>query len=87
MSFESITPEEYDRLVKNKNRIFNLTFRSPERINKYRNDENIYNNIKIEEKRKKKIKDYNKTLNYNLNKYFIQNDDKKKILKTANYFD
>ena len=26
MSFKKITPEEYDMLIKNKNRIFDLTF-------------------------------------------------------------
>ena len=49
MSFKNITPEEYDRLVKNKNRIFDVTFRSPERLNKYREDKNIYEEIKIEQ--------------------------------------
>ena len=29
MSFKKITPEEYDRLIKNKNRIFDLTFPTP----------------------------------------------------------
>ena len=42
MSFKDITPEEYDRLVKNENRIFDLTFKSPEILNKYRDDINIY---------------------------------------------
>ena len=56
MSFKNITPEEYSRLVKNKNRIYDLSFRSPEKMNKYRTDENIYNDIKIEEDRNKKSK-------------------------------
>ena len=56
MSFKNITPEEYDRLIKNKNRIFDLTFPTPERLNKYRNDKNIYNDIKIEQERNKKLK-------------------------------
>ena len=54
MSFKNITPEEYNRLVKNK--IYYLSFRSPEKMNKYSTDENIYNNIKIEEDRNKKLK-------------------------------
>ena len=29
MSFKNITPEEYERLVKNKNRIFDMTFKTP----------------------------------------------------------
>ena len=47
MSFKEITPEEYDQLVENKNKIFDLTqrFTSPEILNKYRNDENISKKI------------------------------------------
>ena len=41
MSLKNVCQEEYDRLVKNKNRIFDLTFRNPERINKYRNDKDL----------------------------------------------
>ena len=52
MSFKNITPEEYNRLVKNKNRIFELTFKTPERLNKYRNDENIYKKNKTLRKTK-----------------------------------
>ena len=54
MSFKNISQEEYDRLVKNKNRIFDLTFKTPERINKYRHDKNIYDEIKYNEKQNKK---------------------------------
>ena len=45
MSFKNISQEEYDRLVKNRNRIFDLTFKTPERIIKYRDDKNIYDEI------------------------------------------
>ena len=54
MSFRNITPEEYDRLIKNKNRIFDLTFKTPEVLNKYRNDKNIYDEIRYIEKQNKK---------------------------------
>ena len=53
MSFKNITPEEYEKLIKNKNRIFDMTFRSPEILNKYRNNKNIYNEIKQNEKQYK----------------------------------
>ena len=56
MSFKNITPEEYDNLIKNRNRIFDLTFKTPEGLNKYRDDESIYNDIKIEQDRNKKLK-------------------------------
>ena len=54
MSFKKITPKEYDKLVKNENRIFDLTFPTPERLNKYRDDKNIYNEIKQNEIKKEK---------------------------------
>ena len=54
MTFKNITPAEYDRLVKNKNRIFDLTFKTPIILNKYRDDEDIYDEIKYEEKKNKK---------------------------------
>ena len=38
MSFKDITPEEYQKLIDNKNRIFDMTFKTPERSNKYRNE-------------------------------------------------
>ena len=85
MSFKNITPEEYDRLINNKNRIFDLTFKTPEILNKYRNDKNIYEEIKYSEKQNKKLKDYNKVFHENLDKYFIENADKKKIEKISRY--
>ena len=56
MSFKNITQEEYDRLIKNKNRIFDLTFPTPERLNKYRDNKDIYEDIKYSEKQNKKLK-------------------------------
>ena len=55
MSFKNITPEKYEKLIKNRNRIFDTTFKTPERLSKYQDDENIYNDIKIEQDRNKKI--------------------------------
>ena len=46
-SFKNITSEEYQRLINNKNRIFDLTFKTPEVLNKYRNDKDIYEEINI----------------------------------------
>ena len=77
MSFKNITPEEYQRLINNKNRIFDLTFKTPEVLNKYRNDKDIYEEIKYSEKQNKKLKDYDKVFHENLDKYFIENKDKK----------
>ena len=42
MSFKTINLEQYKRLLKNKQKMFDMTFPIPESINKYRdNDENI----------------------------------------------
>ena len=85
MSFKNITPEEYQRLINNKNRIFDLTFKTPEVLNKYRNDKDIYEEIKYSEKQNKKLKDYDKVFHENLDKYFIENTDKKKIDEISKY--
>ena len=85
MSFKNITPEEYQRLINNKNRIFDLTFKTPEVLNKYRNDKDMYEEIKYSEKQNKKLKNYDKVFHENLNKYFIENADKKKIEDISRY--
>ena len=85
MSFKNITPEEYQTLINNKNRIIDLTFKTPEVLNKYRNDKDIYEEIKYSEKQNKKFKEYDKVFHENLNKYFIENDDKKKIDEISRY--
>ena len=85
MSFKNITPEEYQKLINNKNRIFDLTFKTPEVLNKYRNDKDIYDEIKYSEKQNKKLKDYDKVFHENLDKYFIENADKKKIEEISKY--
>ena len=81
MSFKNITPEEYQRLINNKNRIFDMIFKTPERLNKYRSDKNIYNEIK----QNKKLRDYDNVFHENLDKYFIENNDKKKIEDVSRY--
>ena len=85
MSFKNIAPEEYQRLINNKNRIFDLTFKTPKVLNKYRNDKDIYEEIKYSEKQNKKLKDYDKVFNENLDKYFIENADRKKIEEVSRY--
>ena len=85
MSFKNITPEEYQRLINNRNRIFDLTFKTPEVLNRYRNDKDIYEEIKYSEKQNKKLKDYDKVFHENLDKYFIENADKKKIEEVSRY--
>ena len=85
ISFKNITPEEYRRLINNKNRIFDMTFKTPEILNKYRNNKDTYKEIKYNEKQNKELKDYDKVFHENLDKYFIENADKKKIDEVSRY--
>ena len=51
--FKQISVKEYDDLIKNKNRMYNMTphFTSPELLNKYRDDDdNINNKLKLMKK-------------------------------------
>ena len=51
MSFKNISLEEYRKLLKNKKRMFDMTFPTPEILNKYRDsDENINQKILQDEK-------------------------------------
>ena len=57
-SFETITPEEYQRLIDNEKKIFDLTdnFTTPEILNKYRHsDENVDKKIKQKRNGERKI--------------------------------
>ena len=55
MSFKNVAPEEYQKLINNKNRIFDMTFKTPEILNKYR-DNKIF--IMKLNKMKNKIKNH-----------------------------
>ena len=75
MSFKTINLEDYKKLLKNKKKMFDMTFPTPESINKYRdNDENINQKILHDEEINKQNKNlsemFDKNLNKNLNKYF-----------------
>ena len=84
-SFETITPEEYQRLIDNEKKIFNLTenFTTPEILNKYRHtDENIDKKIKQKEMTKEKYENLNKIINKSIDK--IKESSVKNI--TNNYY-
>ena len=81
MSFKTIDLEEYKKLLKNKKKMFDMTFPTPESINKYRdNDDNfnqkILNDEQIDKQNKNLSEMFNKNLDKNLNKYF---NEKNKI--------
>ena len=83
-SFETITPEDYKKLVDNK-KIFDLTenFTTPEILNKYRNtDKNIEDKILKNEKIKEKYENLGKIINKSIDK--IKEKSVKNI--TNNYY-
>ena len=76
--FKQISVKEYDDLIKNKNKIYNITphFTSPELLNKYRDEDNIINKkIEIDEKINKQHENLAKAIDKNLNKYLNEKSD------------
>ena len=75
--FKQISVKEYDDLIKNKNKIYNITphFTTVELLNKYRDDDNINKNIEINEKINKQNENLVKEIDKNLNKYLIEKPD------------
>ena len=70
-SFATITPEEYQRLIDNEKKIFDLTdnFTTPEILNKYRHtDENVDKKIKQKEMIKEKYENLDKIINKSIDK-------------------
>ena len=83
-SFETISLDDYKKLVDNEKKIFDLTdnFTTPEILNKYRHtDENVDKKIKENEKIKEKYENLDKIINNSIDK--LKNKPKKDF--TANY--
>ena len=70
MSFKTISLEEYKRLLKNKKKMFDMTFPTPESINKYRDDIKINQKILDDEEINKQNKNLSEMFDKNLDKYF-----------------
>ena len=74
MTFRTINLEEYKRLLKNKQKMYDMTFPTPESINKYRDDDKINQKIlhdeQINNQNKNLSEMFDKSLDKNLNKYF-----------------
>ena len=74
MTFRTINLEEYKRLLKNKQKMYDMTFPTPESINKYRDDDKInqkiLNDEQIDKQNKNLSEMFDKNLDKNLNKYF-----------------
>ena len=76
--FKQIPIKEYDDLIKNKNKMYNIIphFTSPELLNEYRNDDdNINKKIEYDEKLNKQNENLSKAINKNLNKYLNEKTD------------
>ena len=70
--FKQISVKEYDNLIKNKNKMYNITpnFSGVELLNKYRDEDDIINrNIEIDENLNKQNENLSKVIDQNLNKY------------------
>ena len=75
--FKQISVKEYDELIKNKNKMYNITphFTTVELMNKYRDDDNINKKIIIDENLNKQNENLVKEIDENLNKYLIEKPD------------
>ena len=77
MSFKTIDVEEYKRLLKNKEKTFDMTFPRPETVNKYRDDDNKINQkILHDEEIDKQNKNLSEMFDKNLDKYFDKKTEK-----------
>ena len=75
MSFRTINLEEYKRLLNNKKKMYDMTFPTPESVNKYRDtddkiNQKILNDEQIDKQNKNLSEMFDKNLDKNLNKYF-----------------
>ena len=75
MSFKTISLDEYKKLLKNKKKMFDMTFPTPESLNKYRDDDNkidqkILQDEEINKQNKNLSEMFDKNSDKNLNKYF-----------------
>ena len=75
MSFKTIDLEEYKKLLKNKQKMFDMTFPTPESVNKYRDtddkiNQKILNDEEINKQNRNLSEMFDKSLDKNLNKYF-----------------
>ena len=80
MSFKTIDLNEYKKLLKNKKKMFDMTFPTPESLNKYRDDDNkinqkILNDEEIDEQNENLSEIFDKNLDKNLNKYFNEKNN------------
>ena len=76
MSFKTISLEEYKKLLKNEQKMFDMTFPIPEKLNKYKDEDNRINKkILIDEEINYQNKNLSEMFDKNLNKYFNEKKD------------
>ena len=80
MSFKTISLDEYKKLLKNKKKMFDMTFPTPETVNKYRDEDNkidqkILNDEEVDKRNKNLSEMFDKKLDKNLNKYFNEKNN------------
>ena len=68
MSFKIINLDEYKKLLKNKKKMFDMTFPTPESLNKYRDDNQIDQKNLQDEKIDKQNKNLSEMSHKNLDK-------------------
>ena len=76
--FKQISIKEYDDLIKNKNKMYNIIphFTSPELLNEYRDDDNNINKkVEYDEKSNKQNENLSRAIDKNLNKYLNEKTD------------
>ena len=77
MSFKTIDVKEYKKLLKNKQKMFDMTFPRPETVNKYRNEDNKINQKIVHDKEiYKQNKNLSEMFDKNVNRYFNEKTEK-----------
>ena len=80
MSFRTIDLDEYKKLLKIKKKMFDMTFPTPESLNRYRDDDNkidqkILHDEEISKQNKNLSEMFDENLDKNLNKYFNEKNN------------
>ena len=90
MSFKTINLEEYKKFLKNKEKMFDMTFPTPETVNKYRDEDNKINQKILQDeviyKQNKNLSEmFDKNLDKNLNKYFNEKNNLPFVVDLLNH--
>ena len=84
MSFKTINLEEYKKLLKNKKKMFDMNFPTPETLNKYRDDNKVDQKILLDEEINKQNKNLSEMVDKNLDKYFNEKSNVPFVVEMLN---